>query len=84
MADIFSGNAVGLTSPATRHFAITPADSDMAQVPRCISCTVSGNVVIRDAGGVDVTYPMVAGDWMPFRAVQVRVTGTTATVIGWY
>lgn len=83
MPDPFASNAPGLTSPARRHFAITPADADLAIIPRALFCTVSGNVVIRDEGGADVTYALVAGDILPFHAVQVR-SSTTATVVGWY
>lgn len=83
MADPFALSATGLTSPARVHFAITPADADLATIPRAIFCTVAGNVIIRDRTGADITYPVVAGDQLPFHAVQVRV-GTTATVVGWY
>jgi hypothetical protein len=83
MSDPFAAHASGLDSPARRHFAITPADADLSVVPRALYCTAAGNVVVRDAGGVDVTYPMLAGDVLPFHAVQVRAA-TTATVVGWY
>lgn len=83
MADLFQGMSAGLDSPANRHFAITAADADMAIIPRSIRCSVGGTAIIRDAGGVDVTYTLVAGEILPFRAVQVRV-GSTATLIGWY
>jgi hypothetical protein len=83
MADPFETNAPGLTSPAGRHFAITPANTDLAIIPRALWVDDDGDLVIRDAGGVDVTYSVTAGQILPIRAVQVR-TGTTATVVGWY
>ena len=83
MADPFETHGAGLDSPASRHFAITPANEDLAIRPRALFCTVAGNVVVRDEAGVDVTYPVLAGDVLPFRAVQVR-SATTATVVGWY
>jgi hypothetical protein len=83
MADPFANYATSVSGPARRHFAISPADANLAIVPRALFCTVAGNVVIRDEGGTDVTYPMVAGDILPFHAVQVRAS-TTATVVGWY
>ena len=82
MADRFERSEAGLTAPATRHFTITPANSDLAYRPRALFVTVAGNLVIRDELGVDQTYPVNVGDILPFRAVQVRST-TTATVIGW-
>lgn len=82
MADRFQSSEASLADPATRHVAITPADSDLAYRPRAFFVTVAGNLVLRDELGVDVTYPVNAGDIIPFRAVQVRAS-TTATVIGW-
>jgi protein involved in polysaccharide export with SLBB domain len=83
MADPFERNAPSLDSPATRHFAITAANTDMAIIPRALYCTAAGTAVVRDAAGTDVTYTLEVGDVLTFRAVQVR-TGSTATVIGWY
>lgn len=83
MIDQFGSHSVGMDSPATRHFAITPADADLAIRPRVLRCSVAGTVVVRDETGTDVTYTMVAGEILPFRAVQVRAA-STATVVGWY
>lgn len=83
MADRFETYSAGLTGPASRHFAITPANTDLAFRPRCLMVTATGDVVIQDELGVNVTYAAVpAYTLLPFRAVQVR-TGTTATVVGW-
>lgn len=85
MADPFSSYNPRLSSPAGRHFAITPSDSvDLAIRPRALKVLAQGNVVVRDDGGVDITYPVVAGEILPIRAVRVLATGTTATVVGWY
>jgi hypothetical protein len=83
MADPFASNSAGLSSPAYRHFAITPANEDLAIRPRAIYVDGDGALVMRDDTGTDITYAVVAGQILPFRAVQVR-SGTTATVIGWY
>lgn len=83
MDDPFRKQGTGKTSPANRHFAITPADEDLAIRPRAIFVNEGGDLVIRDAGGDDVTYTVEAGQVIPFRAMQVR-TGTTAVVVGWY
>jgi len=83
MADRFSDRqASGLADPATRHYAITPANSDLSVRPRALMVTVTGNVEIRDEAGTTITYSSVpAYTLLPIRAVQVR-TGTTATVVG--
>lgn len=84
IVDPFVTYSSGLSSPARRHFAITPDDdNDLAILPREIYCTVAGNVSVRDEGGTDLTYPMLQGDRLPFRAVRI-LAATTATVVGWY
>lgn len=84
MADPFSSHNPKLDSPAGRHFTITPSDSaDLDVRPRAIVFQTDGNAVLRDEGGVDITYSRHAGDILPFRAVRVLATGTTATVVGW-
>ena len=72
-----------IEAPASRHYAITAANSDLAIRPRALIVTVAGNVEIRDEAGTTITYSSVpAYTILPIRAVQVR-TGTTATVVGW-
>jgi hypothetical protein len=71
--------------PADRHFAITPSDSaDLPIRPRSLRILTDGNVSVRDVGGVDITYPVVAGEILPIRAVRILATGTTADLVGWY
>ena len=81
--DFFETKSTGLESPANRHYSITPANEDLPIRPRAIFVAADGDVVIRDEGGIDITYAATAGDILPFRAVQVR-TGTTATCVAWY
>ena len=83
MIDTFQSTATGMDSPANRHFAITPADADLAVRPRSLYVNASGTVVIRDEEGTDITYNVSVGQVLPFRGIQVRAA-TTATVIGWY
>jgi len=84
MDDDFARNQPqDLTHPATRHYTVTPANEDLPVRPRALYIAADGNAVIRDEGGVDVTYPVVAGQLLPIRANQIR-EGTTATVIAWY
>jgi hypothetical protein len=82
MSDRFVNNQPGLEAPATRHYAISPANSNLAVRPRCLLVTVAGDVVVQDEAGTNITYPAVpAYTYLLIRAVQVR-TSTTATVVG--
>ncbi len=82
--DNFMTHQRGLDSPGDRHQAITPSDSDIViPRPRALWCQTAGNVAIEDASGNVLTYTVNAGQLLPFRAVRVRATGTTATVYGW-
>ena len=85
MPDLYEDNMTALDSPAEGHFAITPADTDFAILPRAIYCGGAGNVVVRSKADVDVTYAVAAGTYLMIRAKQVRVSGTTATgLVGLY
>jgi len=86
MTDVFQYHSSGLESPATRHFAVTPADgSDLANIPRALFIGGAGDIAIRDGAGTDVTYTVPAGTTLLIRAVRVLATGTTATgIVGWY
>lgn len=82
--DPFAAQARGLTSPATHHFAIVPADGiDLPTRPRVLRVLTSGDVALRDALGVVITYSVSAGEVLQFSAVGVEATGTTAAVAGW-
>ena len=84
MSDSFQSYAKGLQSPADRHFAIVPSDvTDIVPRPRAIYCQTAGNLRLRDSAGTELTYAVVAGQTLPFRAARVMLTGTTATVFGW-
>lgn len=60
--------------------AITPADADTFNLPVKVYVGGAGNVVYKPAnGGATVTVPMIAGSYLPSRAIAVLFTGTTAT-----
>lgn len=86
MADPFVSYEANLTSPAERHFAITPSDSvDMAIRPRAIRVGGGGDISVVDIDGTAITYAVTAGEVVVFRGVRVNLTGTTATnLVGWY
>ncbi|WP_278922935.1 MULTISPECIES: spike base protein, RCAP_Rcc01079 family [Pseudophaeobacter] len=82
--DPFATQARGLTSPATHHFTIAPADgTDLPTRPRVLRALTSGDVALRDAAGMVITYPVAAGETLQFSAVGVEATGTTAVLVGW-
>lgn len=82
--DPFALYSASLTSAATRHYAIVPSDTqDLPTLPRRLVFQTSGSAVIRDAGGVDITYDRLAGEVLDFRAVRVLQTGTTAQLVAW-
>lgn len=83
MSDTFQGQGAGLTSPGFRHYAVTPADADLPIRPRALWVDADGTAILRDETGVDVTYDVIAGQIIPFRAVQVRAA-STATLVAWY
>lgn len=84
MSDPFASHARGLESPASRHFAITPANGvDLATRPRVLKVLTAGTLCVRDGAGVIVSYPVVAGEILQISAVGVEASGTTASVVGW-
>jgi hypothetical protein len=84
MSDQFQNHQRGLDSPGERHLAITPHDTDpVVPRPRALWCNAGGALVLEDAAGTALTYLVQPGQIIPFRAVKVRATGTTATVFGW-
>ncbi|MGO4854932.1 spike base protein, RCAP_Rcc01079 family [Phaeovulum sp. W22_SRMD_FR3] len=84
MADLYASHARGLQSPATQHFAITPANgANLPNRPRVLKVLTAGTVALRDSAGVVLIYPVQAGELLQFSAMGVEATGTTATVVGW-
>jgi hypothetical protein len=82
--DEFETFTKGLTSPATKHFAIIPDDNaDLPVLPRVIYCQTEGTVIVRDADGISLPYTMTVGDRLDFRGVRVMNTGTTGVYYGW-
>ncbi len=84
MPDAFSGTLDSVSSPATRGVAVVPHDANpLADVPKALFVGTGGSLVARGSGGGgDVVFRNVAaGTLLPFRALFVRATGTSAADI---
>ena len=69
-------------SVASRAYAITPTNSDLAAPVRAIYVGGAGNVQITDPdGNVTIFYNVPAGTILPVMIVRVSSTNTTATNI---
>jgi outer membrane receptor protein involved in Fe transport len=84
MADLFSGRADSVSSPARRAVTVVPNDSQpLAEIPKALFVGTGGTIALRGVGGgADQLFKNVPnGSVLPFRAEFVRATGTTATDI---
>ncbi len=82
--DPFSQFTRGLESPGAQHFPIVPADGiDLPVRPRVLFILTTGDLAIRDSDDSILTYPVTSGQIVPFSAVGIEATGTTATAVGW-
>lgn len=83
MADAFSNQAPGLSSPAEKGADVTPHDStELTNHSRALWVGGAGDVVLITTGGSTLTLKNVpAGSLLPIRAKIVKATGTTATFI---
>jgi hypothetical protein len=86
--DPYDTQQSGLSSPASKAFAITPANgSDLSVVPRAIYVGTGGDLVVKLRGdSASVTLKNVpSGAVLPVRAIRVYSTSTTATdLVGLY
>lgn len=81
MSDNFGTYSPGLDSPGRKHWLITPSANDIVPRPRSIYCEVAGTVTVQDIDGTSLTYTLVQGQVLPFRAR--KITAATATVYAW-
>lgn len=61
------------------HQVITPADADIE--PAIIYAGSSGNLVVRDAKGTEISYAVLAGDILPVIVYRVAAATTVTQVI---
>lgn len=72
------------SDPGTLHYTVTPSNTaPLSPVPRSLYVKASGNVTIVDSGNTTITYPVTAGQVLPFRAIYIN-TDTDATIVAWY
>lgn len=82
MADQFSTSADQVSAPATCAVAITPHDSNpLSDIPKGLYVGTGGTIVMRGVNGASdqIWRNVPSGAVLPFRALYVRATGTTAT-----
>lgn len=83
MSDRFAGYAIGPDAPATTFVAITPANADLAEIPRGIYVGGAGDLAVLDGSGNTVTFKgLVAGMLLPIRPVRVLPASTVTFIIG--
>ena len=84
MSDSFEKFTVGLDSPGTRHFAITPSSSVLPNIPRVIYVGGGGTLELEDVNGISCTYNPVSNSYIIFRANKVLASSTATSLIGVY
>jgi hypothetical protein len=79
--DPFSSFSRGVTSPATRAFAVAPADgTQLPYLTRAIYVGGSGDLTVTTEDGDTVTFKSVpTGTVLSVRVQIIAATGTTAT-----
>ncbi|WP_332699074.1 spike base protein, RCAP_Rcc01079 family [Devosia sp.] len=83
MPDRFAEHAIGLDSPATHGFHVSPNDAvDLPDVTRAIYVGGSGALEATLVSGADISLAgIAAGTILPLRIRRIKATGTTATFI---
>jgi len=83
MVDTFDTNKKGLSSPGDIQFPIVASPSVMDPRPRAIYCAIAGNLTIEDSAGTAITYTMIAGEVLTFRATKITALGGGGAFVGW-
>ena len=82
MADRFGSYSDSVTSPGTRATPVVPSDSqDQAVIGKALYIGAGGTLVMRGVGDAEPrTWKNIPdGALLPFRAVRILASGTTAT-----
>jgi hypothetical protein len=86
MTDIFSGNAIAPTSPASGAFDITPHnDNELSFITRAVYVGTGGDLAVELIGGGTVTFRKLPdAALLPIRARKVLTSSTASAIIGLY
>ena len=72
------------SDPATRHYVVTPSNTTpQTPTPRALCAQSNGIISITDDANTTISYTVVTGQILPFRA-YIITTATTANVAAWY
>lgn len=73
----------GVDSIVSAHGAVvvTPSDSTVINTTRGLYVGTSGDIAVRMADGMSLTFPSVPVGVFPIQVDQVKLTGTTASNI---
>lgn len=83
MTDKYQGRADSIVAPVRRGFAIAANDgTDLGDETRAIYIGGGGSLSVVLSSGDEVTFAgLPAGTLLPVRAIRVKATGTTATLL---
>lgn len=86
MADSLQNIPKSRSMQANRHAAITPADdTPLDPAPSALYVVTSGDLVLKDAAGTEITYPVSAGQPFPLQGEGWSVQAATdAVVVMWF
>lgn len=74
--DPFQYSHQGMESPASHHVTITPQNGvDLPLRPRVLRVLTVGDLVLREAPGTVISYPVKAGEVISFSAMGVEARG---------
>jgi len=68
----------------SRHRTVTPSDTVQQTNCQRLYVTGAGNLVIEDDLNIQITYAVVAGQFLEFVPFRVRTTSTATGIVCWY
>ena len=84
MTDLFQHYPDEIEAPASKAFAITPADADLAVYTRAVYVGGTGTLVatlVDDTAAVTFT-AIPAGSILPFRVKRIAAASTATLIVG--
>lgn len=80
-------NTESITSPTGDFAAITPADADLARIPKALFVGGTGTVLavrVGDVSNTPVTFNVQGGTILPIRCKRVALASTATGIVGLY